>query len=80
MKVSFSTNSQYLLDIIKTITKANNIKSDIQEFTHSTYITLFNVVNIDYNIEREVFIIAYNNIGIRIHMHEITDMFIDTMQ
>lgn len=77
MKVSLTTNNEDLLNIIKTISKAYNIKTDIMEFTSSSYITLFDVDTIDYNVEKEVLIIVYNNIGIRCKIKDITDLFID---
>lgn len=77
MKVSLDTNNNELINIIKTITKAYNIKTDIMEFTASSYITLFDVDTIDYNIEKEVIILVCKNIGIKCHIKDITNIFID---
>lgn len=77
MKVSFTTNSEELLNIIKVTSKAYNIDNDIMEFTSSAYITLFDVDTIDYNIEKEVIILVYKNIGIKCKIKDIQDIFID---
>lgn len=77
MKASFTTKSEELLNIIKVTSKAYNIDTDIMEFTNESYITLFDVDTIDYNIEKEVIIIMYKNIGIKCHIKDITDIFID---
>ena len=80
MKISLNTNNNELLNIIKTTSKAYNIKIDIMEFTNHTYITLFDVDTIDYNIEKEIIIIVYKNIGIRCKINDIQDIFIDNVK
>ena len=77
MKISFNTENKELINIVETTAKAYNIKTNIMDFTNSTYITLFNVETIDYNIEKEVIIFSYNHIGLRFNIKDIIDLFID---
>ena len=77
MKVSFNTENKELINIVTTTARAYNIDIDIMDFTYHTYITLFNVETIDYNIEKGIIIIVYGNIGIRFNVKDIVDLFID---
>lgn len=77
MKISFNTENKELIHIVTTTARAYNIDIDIMDFTYHTYITLFDVDTIDYNIEKEIIVISYNHIAIRFNIKDIVDLFID---
>ena len=79
MKVMFSTNSKDIIDTIKTLVTAHNIRYEMIESKYQTYITLYNVKSIDYNFTHNIIIIVYNNIGIRLKFDIVNDMFVDKM-
>ena len=79
MKVMFSTNSKDIIDTIKTLVTAHNIRHEIVESKYQTYITLYNAKSIDYNFTHNIIIIVYNNIGIRLKFDAVNDMFVDKM-